>query len=94
SKVTVPDLIQHPLMGLLVPVTSVGGVAKGQGIENDGLVPLSSQKWGTWKGSPSYSFWVTGLDHLQVTNTLSSGQAWFDVKSFWLSLAQNAKSNQ
>lgn len=94
SHVTVPDLIQHPLMGLLVPVTSVGGLAKGQGVENDGLVPVSSQKWGTWKGSPSYSIWVTGLDHLQVTNTLSSGQAWFDVKGFWFSIAQNARSNQ
>jgi len=94
SRVTVPDLIQHPLMGLLVPVTSVGGAVKGQGIENDGLVPLSSQKWGTWKGSPRYSLWVTGLDHLQVTNTLHSGEPWFDVKSFWLSVALNARNNQ
>lgn len=94
SKVTLPDLVQHPLMGLLVPVTSIGGIAKGQGIENDGLVPLSSQMWGTYKGSPKYSFWVTGLDHLEVSNTLSLGEAWFDVRSFWLSMAQNAKSNQ
>lgn len=94
SKVTLPDLVQHPLMGFLVPVTGIGGMAKGQGLENDGLVPLSSQKWGTWKGSPSYSFWVTGLDHLEVSNTLSLGEKWFDVRSFWLSMAQNAKSNQ
>ena len=94
SKVTLPDLIQHPLMGVLVPVTGIGGMAKGQGIENDGLVPLSSQKWGTYKGTPSYSFWVTGLDHLEVSNTLSLGEKWFDVRSFWLSMAQNAKSNQ
>lgn len=94
SKVTVPDLIQHPLMGILVPVTGIGGVAKGQGIENDGLVPLSSQKWGTYKGSPSYSFYVTGLDHLEVSNTLSLGEQWFDVRSFWLSMASNAKANQ
>ena len=94
SKVTLPDLVQHPLMGFLVPVTGIGGMAKGQGLENDGLVPLSSQKWGTWKGSPSYSFWVTGLDHLEVSNTLSLGEKWFDVRSFWLSMAQNAKNNQ
>lgn len=94
SKVTLPDLIQHPLMGILVPVTAVGGMIKGQGLENDGLVPLTSQKWGTWKGTPSYNFWVTGLDHLEVSNTLSTGQTWFDVKGFWLNMAQNAKSNQ
>ncbi len=94
SKVTVPDLIQHPLMGILVPVTAVGGIAKKQGIENDGLVPLSSQKWGSWKGSPKYNIWVTGLDHLEVSNTLSLGEPWFDVKGFWFSMAQNAKNNQ
>ncbi|MCX7631851.1 MAG: lipase [Turneriella sp.] len=94
SKVTVPDLIQHPLMGLLVPVTSVGGMAKGQGLDNDGLVPLSSQRWGTWLGSPSYNVWVTGIDHLQITNTLNSGEPWFDVRGFWLSVAQNARRNQ
>lgn len=94
SKVTIPDLIQHPLMGLIVPITGIGGVAKGQGRENDGLVPLSSAKWGTWKGSPSYGFFTTGLDHLEVSNTLSLGEPWFDVRSFWLSMAQNAKSNQ
>jgi triacylglycerol lipase len=94
SKVTLPDLVQHPLMGLLVPVTSVGGIAKGQGIENDGLVPLTSAKWGTWKGSPSYSLFTTGLDHLEVSNTLSLGEAWFDVRAFWIQMAQNAKNNQ
>ncbi|MBN8221550.1 MAG: lipase [Spirochaetes bacterium] len=94
SKVTLPDLIQHPLMGLLVPITGVGGVAKGQGLDNDGLVPLSSAKWGTWKGSPSYGILTTGLDHLEVSNTLSLGEAWFDVRSFWLTMAVNAKSNQ
>ncbi|MBS0619440.1 MAG: lipase [Spirochaetes bacterium] len=94
SKVTFPDLIQHPLMGLIVPITAIGGAAKGQGMDNDGLVPLSSAKWGTWKGSPSYSFFTTGLDHLEVSNTLSLGQTWFDVQGFWLSMAQNAKNNQ
>jgi triacylglycerol lipase len=94
SKVTLPDLIQHPLMGLLVPITGVGGVAKGQGLDNDGLVPLSSAKWGTWKGSPSYGIFTTGLDHLEVSNTLSLGEPWFDVRAFWLAMAVNAKSNQ
>ena len=81
-------------MGLIVPVTGIGGVAKGQGIENDGLVPLTSAKWGTWKGSPSYGILTTGLDHLEVSNTLSLGETWFDVRAFWLDMAVNAKSNQ
>ncbi|HRP70912.1 MAG TPA: alpha/beta fold hydrolase [Turneriella sp.] len=94
SKVTVPDLIQHPMMGLLVPVTGIGGVVKGQGASNDGLVPLTSAKWGTWKGSPNYGFFTTGLDHLEVSNTLHMGETWFDVKGFWMAMALNAKNNQ
>ena len=67
---------------------------KGMGGANDGLVPVSSAKWGVYKGGPSYSWWVTGIDHLQITNTLWTGQAYFDVEGFFLGMAQNAKNNQ
>jgi hypothetical protein len=35
-------------MGITYPITWTGGVFNGQGGDNDGVVPLSSQKWGTW----------------------------------------------
>lgn len=94
SKMAFADLIQHPLMGILHPVCYAGGLFKGMGGANDGLVPVSSAKWGVYKGGPSYSWWVTGIDHLQITNTLWSGQAYFDVEGFFLGMAQNAKNNQ
>lgn len=84
------DLIQHPLMALTHPATWAGGLFYGMGGKNDGVVPYSSQKWGTWKGSPSYSWWVTGIDHLQATNSAYSGQAFYDVQGYYLTMAKNA----
>ncbi|TGM73301.1 lipase [Leptospira mtsangambouensis] len=94
SSITIPDLIQHPLMGILHPACGAGGLFQGQGFTNDGLVPLSSQKWGTWKGGPSYGIFTTGIDHLQASNTLRSGSLWYDVEGFYMDMASNMKANQ
>lgn len=92
STITIPDLIQHPMMGILYPICGMGGVLNGQGLANDGLVPLSSQKWGTWKGGPSTSILVTGIDHIEaVNNTLGS---WYDLNGYYLKIALNAKTGQ
>lgn len=94
SKITLPDLIQHPLMGIVYPITWTGGVFNGQGGDNDGVVPLSSQKWGTWKGGPSYGIFTTGVDHIEAINFAYTGQTWYNVKSYYLTMASNAKANQ
>ncbi|MCB1177512.1 MAG: lipase [Leptospiraceae bacterium] len=94
SKMTMVDFIQHPLMSIPHPICWTGGVFNGQGGENDGVVPLSSQKWGTWKGGPSYGLFVTGVDHLQATNFEWGGQTWYDVNAYFLNMATNAKNNQ
>lgn len=94
SKMTLPDPIQHPFMFAIFPVTTIGGTFKGQGATNDGLVPLTSQKWGTWMGGPSYSLLVSGVDHLQACNGVWTGNAWYDVEGYFLAMGQNAKNNQ
>ncbi|MEM7184731.1 MAG: lipase, partial [Spirochaetota bacterium] len=94
SKMTMIDVIQHPLMSIPHPICWTGGVFNGQGGANDGVVPLSAQKWGTWKGGPSYGLLVTGVDHLQATNFEWGGQFWYDVEGYFLSMASNAKANQ
>ncbi|TGL62086.1 lipase family alpha/beta hydrolase [Leptospira sarikeiensis] len=94
SYITIPDLIQHPLMGLTQPACIVGGLLNGQGGTCDGLVPYSSLKWGTFKGGPDYSIFTTGVDHLQCANTLNSGKFWYDVEGYFLKIVSNAKSNQ
>jgi triacylglycerol lipase len=84
------DLIQHPLMSLTHPITWAGGVFYGLGGENDGVVPLSSQQWGTWKGKPTEYWFVKGIDHLQATNFAQSGQNYYDVQGHYLKIAKNA----
>ena len=94
SYITIPDLIQHPLMGILSPITAAGLLFKGESIKNDGVVPLASQKWGSWKGGPSTNWYTTGVDHLEATNFSFTGETWFDVEGYYLKMAKNAKSNQ
>ncbi|TGK06838.1 lipase [Leptospira semungkisensis] len=94
SYITVPDLIQHPLMGILQPACAAGGLFNGQGATCDGLVPYSSLQWGTFKGGPDYGILTTGVDHLEASNTLNSGKPWYDVEGYFLKMAQNAKANQ
>lgn len=94
SYITIPDLIQHPLMGIIQPACVAGGLFNGQGGTCDGLVPYTSLKWGTFNGGPDYGLFVTGVDHIQASNTLGSGKPWFDVEGYFLKMASNAKSNQ
>ena len=94
SYMTLADPIQHPIMFLTYPVCWTGGLFNGQGAKNDGVVPYSSQKWGTWKGGPSYAFYVSGVDHLEATNLAQTGQLWYDVEGYFLKMAKNAKANQ
>jgi len=86
------DPIQHPLMAPTYPITWAGGLYYGLGSANDGVVPLQSQQWGTWKGGASTVWYATGIDHLQATNFEWGGQNYFDVNGWYLNIAQNAKA--
>ncbi len=88
------DLIQHPLMAIIWPICMSVGNSNGYGSANDGLVPVSSARWGTYKGEPKGGLFSAGIDHLQIANTLYSGQLWYDVSGFFLTVAKNAKANQ
>lgn len=85
------DLIQHPIMALTHPITWAGGIWYGLGSSNDGVVPYNSQYWGTWKGSPSSRWFATGIDHLQATNLEWSGETYFDVTGWYLSISKTAR---
>lgn len=90
SKMAWADPIQHPIMALTHPATWAGGIYYGLGSANDGIVPLESQKWGVWKGSPAEYWYATGLDHLQATNFEWGGQNFYDVQGYYLGMAKNA----
>jgi triacylglycerol lipase len=90
SSMTAIDLIQHPIMSLTYPATKLGGSWYSQGTTNDGIVPLTSQKWGTWKGGPSVYSSTKGIDHLQATNFEWGGQKYYNVNGYYLAIAKNA----
>jgi len=92
NKMAWADPIQHPIMALTYPITWAGGLYYGLGGDNDGVVPYSSQAWGTWKGGASAYWFATGIDHLQATNLEWSGQTYFDVQGWYLGIANNAKA--
>ena len=94
SRMTLPDPVQHLSLFALFPIAAAGGLARGDGAANDGMVPLSSMQWGTWKGQPAFPWYASGIDHLQVVNMLNSGETWFDVEGFFLNMALNAKAAQ
>jgi triacylglycerol lipase len=83
----------HPLMSLVCPITAIGGPFYGLGTYNDGVVPYNSMKWGKWKGRPSFGH-ISGIDHLQATNSDMSPKGYYDVEGFYLDMAVNAKNNQ
>jgi len=87
------NLVQHPIGSLLYLFTGAESRAV-HGFANDGFVPLSSMKWGEWKGGPDTPWYSTGVDHLQCANTLYLGQQWFDVEGYFLKMAKNMKNGQ
>ena len=94
SHMTWADPIQHPLMFLMYPITWAGGLYYGVGSSNDGVVPESSQKWGTWKGGPDYGIFTSGVDHTQAINFEWMGQTWYNVENYYKKMATNAMNNQ
>lgn len=94
SSMAFADPIQHPLMAPTYPITWAGGLFYGLGSSNDGVVPATSQRWGTWMGTPNARWFATGIDHLQATNFSGSGQNFFDVNGWYLSIAQNARAGR
>ncbi|MAZ41975.1 MAG: lipase, partial [Flammeovirgaceae bacterium] len=94
SHMKFADPIQHPIMFLVYPVTYLGGRHYGLNGKNDGVVPIESHKWGSFKGGPKTPWYSTGVDHIQSTNWAYCGQAWYDVNGYYLSMAKNAKKNQ
>lgn len=93
SVIEGPNLIQHPIGSVLWAFTGSNSQAV-HGYANDGFVPLTSMQWGEWKGGPDTPWYSNGVDHLQCSNTLWSGQLWFDVEQYFMDMALNMKAAQ
>jgi triacylglycerol lipase len=57
----------------------------------DGLVQVSSSKWGTFLGTELGPWYSKGLNHLDAVNIQPYGQKW-DAVSYWVRMVQNLKA--
>jgi len=58
--------------------------------ENDGIVPVASSVWGTWKGKVTGLF---GIDHFMEINHLFGNTPGFDAEGFYIDIAKMLKSS-
>jgi triacylglycerol lipase len=73
----------------VLPDLSVECYFLGGGL-GDGLVQVSSSKWGTFLGTELGPWYSKGLNHLDAVNIQPYGQKWNAV-SYWVKLVQNLK---
>jgi triacylglycerol lipase len=60
--------------------------------DNDGLVSVSSAKWGTFRGVEDASWYSAGCDHLNIVDQLFGITPGFDAPDFYVSIVRELKS--
>ncbi|HON78566.1 MAG TPA: alpha/beta fold hydrolase [Spirochaetota bacterium] len=60
--------------------------------DNDGLVSVTSAKWGNFRGVIEGSWWSGGVDHLNIVGQLFGVTPGFDAPGFFVSIAQDLKA--
>lgn len=60
--------------------------------DNDGLVAVSSAKWGNFRGVQEGSLLTPGVDHLNMVNQLFGITPGFDAPNFYISMVQDLKN--
>jgi len=60
--------------------------------DNDGLVSVSSAKWGNFRGVIEGDWWSGGVDHLNIVGQLFGITPGFSAPDFFVSVAKDLKS--
>lgn len=60
--------------------------------DNDGLVPVSSAKWGRWRGIIPSAEWANGVDHLDEVDQLFGMTPGFDAPAFYVDVVSELKA--
>ncbi len=60
--------------------------------DNDGLVSVSSAKWGNFRGVISGSWWSGGVDHLNIVNQFFGITPGFDAPEFYIDMVEDLKN--
>jgi len=59
--------------------------------ENDGLVSVSSAKWGNFRGVIEGAWWSGGVDHLNIVNQFFGVTPGFDAPQFYIDMVSDLK---
>ncbi|HPB82476.1 MAG TPA: alpha/beta fold hydrolase [Spirochaetota bacterium] len=60
--------------------------------DNDGLVSITSAKWGNFKGVIEGSWWAGGVNHLAAVGLLSLPTPGYDPEEFYVNVVADLKS--
>ena len=60
--------------------------------DNDGLVSVTSAKWGDFKGVISGAWWCDGVSHLELINMFYGVTPGFDAPALFVEIAEDLKS--
>jgi triacylglycerol lipase len=60
--------------------------------DNDGLVSVTSAKWGTFRGTEDASWYSAGCDHLNIVDQLFGVTPGFDAPDFYVNIVSELKS--
>jgi len=60
--------------------------------DNDGLVSVSSAKWGTFRGVVEGALWAGGVDHLNMVNQFFGITPGFDAPQFYIDVVCDLKN--
>ena len=82
AKVSCPSVILEP--SWLILLTKEGA--------NDGLVSVTSAKWGNFRGVESAAWWSPGCDHLNIVGQLFGITPGFDAPDFYVSVVSDLKN--
>jgi len=59
--------------------------------DNDGLVSVSSAKWGNFRGVIEGAWWSGGVDHLNIVNQFFGITPGFDAPEFYIDMVSDLK---
>ncbi len=81
-KTFCPSIVMQPTWMIMKPVEGA----------NDGLVSVTSAKWGNYRGEVSGAWWSTGVDHLTIIGMPLDLTPGFDAGEFYVDVVSGLKS--
>lgn len=60
--------------------------------DNDGLVAVTSAKWGNYRGCIEGAWWSGGVDHLNIVNQFFGVTPGFDAPQFYIDVVSDLKN--